>query len=94
MTKSSTPVTVVINEELRRLQAEWREIQQKSQQDRKAPDRFYADHFAPAFVPFFQALSLHGVSFDIEKPRALVSVLGLSWQPVALMAAWIKPPEC
>jgi hypothetical protein len=91
MSKSSAPSTAVLNDELKRFQAEWQEIQQKSQQDRKAPDRFYAEKFAPAFIPLFQELRLHGLTFDMEKPRALVSVLGLSWQPVALMAAWIKP---
>jgi hypothetical protein len=28
---------------------------------------------------------------DLPRPQGLISILGLSWQPVALMACWVKP---
>ena len=43
------------------------------------------------FAPLFAGLPLHGAPAGFERPRALVSVLGFSWQPVALMAAWARP---
>ena len=33
----------------------------------------------------------HGAPPEMARPRALISVLGFSWQPVAFMAAWCKP---
>jgi CRISPR-associated protein (TIGR02710 family) len=58
---------------------------------RKEQDELYASEFAPRFAPLFAELPLHGAPGPLARPRALVSVLGLSWQPVALMAAWCKP---
>ncbi|MFH1465453.1 MAG: hypothetical protein ABIO70_13785 [Pseudomonadota bacterium] len=54
-------------------------------------DAMYAAEFAPRFAPLFAGLPLHGAPPDLERPEALISVLGLSWQPVALMAAWARP---
>jgi hypothetical protein len=58
---------------------------------RRQQDELYATEFAPAFAPLFTELPLHGTPAGFERPRALVSVLGFSWQPVALMAAWARP---
>jgi CRISPR-associated protein (TIGR02710 family) len=58
---------------------------------RNGQDELYAKEFAGPFARLFADLPLHGAPAAMPRPRALVSVLGLSWQPVALMAAWCKP---
>ena len=58
---------------------------------RKEQDELYAKEFAPSFARLFAELPLYGASASLPKPRLLVSVLGFSWQPVALMAAWCRP---
>ena len=58
---------------------------------RKEQDELYAKEFAASFARLFAELPLYGASASLPKPRALVSVLGFSWQPVALMAAWCRP---
>jgi len=67
------------------LQSRWLSLERKEQ------DELYASQFGPRFAPLFAELPLHGAPALLGKPRALVSVLGFSWQPVALMAAWCKP---
>ncbi len=59
--------------------------------DRKRQAETYALEFAPVFAHLFARLPLHGAPSSMTRPRALISVLGLSWQPVALMTAWAKP---
>lgn len=71
--------------ELRAIQQRWRTLSGNEQ------DELYAKEFAAPFARLFAELPLYGVSASLPKPRALVSVLGLSWQPVALMAAWCRP---
>ncbi len=61
-----------------------------SQLPREEQGDLYARAFARPFAERFARLPLHGAPADL-RPRALVSVLGLSWQPVALMAAWCNP---
>lgn len=75
--------------ELVDLQQRWRGL------DREQQDELYASEFGVRFAPLFAALPLHGAPHSLmgAKPRALVSVLGLSWQPVALMAAWCRPQQ-
>ncbi len=51
----------------------------------------YADEFGPRFAPLFAQLPLDGWSGPPFSCKALISILGFSWQPVALMAAWLKP---
>lgn len=58
---------------------------------RGAQDALYAREVFPAFAPLFADLPLHGAPPGFPRPRALISVLGLSWQPVALMARWARP---
>jgi CRISPR-associated protein (TIGR02710 family) len=72
---------------LQALQDQWRQLQ------RRERDEFYAKALAEPFARHFAGLPLEGAPDDIstQKPRALVSVLGLSWQPVMLMAAWCRP---
>jgi CRISPR-associated protein (TIGR02710 family) len=62
-----------------------------SKLDRAAQDALYATEFAAPFASLFADLPLHGAPPDLPRPRGLVSVLGFSWQPVALMAAWARP---
>ncbi len=59
--------------------------------ERREQDRLYAAEFVDDFLPLFAALPLEGAPEEMRRPRALVSVLGLSWQPVALMGAWARP---
>lgn len=60
---------------------------------RPEQDKLYASEFAEPFARLFAALPLYGAPGGMQqtKPKALVSVLGLSWQPVALMTAWCRP---
>jgi len=81
------PLTAALPPELKDLQARWREARRHEQ------DLIYAREFAPRFLPLFARLPLHGWAGERPPARALISVLGLSWQPVALMAAWLKPEK-
>jgi hypothetical protein len=54
-------------------------------------DELYARKFGEPFARLFAELPLHGAPPDPSRPCALISVLGLSWQPVLLMAAWYRP---
>ena len=81
----TSPVTVVLDEELRRLQERWLAAEKGKK------DAIYLEDFAPRFVPLFAELPLHGAPADFPRPRALISLLGFSWQPVVLLAAWAKP---
>lgn len=71
--------------QLRTIQRRWLTLPRKEQ------DELYAKEFAAPFARLFAELPLYGASASLPKPRALVSVLGFSWQPVALMAAWCRP---
>lgn len=82
---SSEPKTVKPTGVLKALQRKWATL------DRSERDSLYSREFGPVFAPMFANLPLHGAPDGFERPRALVSVLGLSWQPVALMAAWCRP---
>ncbi len=81
------PRLVSLPPELMELQQRWLTL------EREERDALYASEIGPRFAPLFAELPLHGASgsFVQKRPRVLVSVLGLSWQPVALMAAWCKP---
>lgn len=83
----SGPILASLTPELQSLQQRWVRLSRPEQ------DELYAKEFAQPFARLFAELPLHGTPREMEgwKPRALVSVLGLSWQPVALMAAWCKP---
>lgn len=83
--ESAKPVTARLTTELSELQQRWRNLPRNQQ------DELYAYEFAPSFTRLFANLPLHGAPDGFEKPRALISVLGFSWQPVALMAAWVQP---
>jgi CRISPR-associated protein (TIGR02710 family) len=84
---TARPVTVLLSPPLARVQERWLALPRTQQ------DELYAAEFAPAFAPLFAGLPLHGAPPGFERPRALVSVLGFSWQPVALMAAWARPEQ-
>jgi len=71
--------------ELEDVQRRWLELGRAEQ------DALYAKEFAEPFARLFADFPLDSAPSDLPRPRALVSVLGLSWQPVALMAAWCKP---
>jgi CRISPR-associated protein (TIGR02710 family) len=79
------PLTAQLTPDLTEIQQRWLGLPRKQQ------DELYATEFAPSFARLFADLPLHGAQETLEKPRALVSVLGFSWQPVALMAAWARP---
>lgn len=54
-------------------------------------DSIYYREVAPLFLPEFVKLPLKGyLGPSRPQVKALISVLGLSWQPVALMIAWAK----
>ncbi|MEW6667552.1 MAG: TIGR02710 family CRISPR-associated CARF protein [Thermodesulfobacteriota bacterium] len=81
----SPSCTAELSPDLTAIQAKWLKARREEQ------DIIYAEEFAPGFIPVFAGLPLHG--WEGERPafKALVSVLGLSWQPVTLMAAWARP---
>lgn len=80
---------VVLPEELKALQQRWI----ASAGCRRDQDKLYAKEFAQPFATLFSQLPLHGAPPELPRPRALISILGFSWQPVALMAAWCKPEQ-
>jgi CRISPR-associated protein (TIGR02710 family) len=71
--------------DLQELQKRWLELPRKEQ------DVFYAREFAEPFAQVFAGRPLVGAPEGFPRPRVLISVLGFSWQPVALMAAWCRP---
>lgn len=76
---------VSLPDPLRAVQQRWLALSRKDQ------DELYAKEFAVPFARLFAQLSLYGAPVTLPRPRALVSLLGFSWQPVALMAAWCQP---
>ncbi|MBW2037262.1 MAG: TIGR02710 family CRISPR-associated protein [Deltaproteobacteria bacterium] len=72
---------------LKSLQGKWIEAR------REERDIIYAREFGPAFIPLFARLPLHGWTNERPQFKALISILGFSWQPVALMAAWAQPEQ-
>jgi len=85
---NAEPKTVSLSPELKRLQEEWRSLPNDRERE-----RFYFDKFAPLFVPLFAELPIHGAPAELPRPKALISVLGMSFQPVVLMAAWVRPEK-
>lgn len=84
------PTLAVLPPELLAVQERWLALG-RERNGRAQQDKVYASEFAEPFARVFAGLPLHGVAQDMPRPRALISVLGLSWQPVALMAAWCRP---
>ncbi len=78
------PVTVNLPPDLQEVRRRWLEAP-------KERDALYAREFAPRFIPLFKELPLHGWKGDRPRPGFLAAVLGMSWQPVALMTAWFAP---
>jgi hypothetical protein len=76
---------VSLPRDLKEIQQRWRTLPRQEQ------DELYAREFAAPFAGLFAKLPLYGAPASLPRPRALVSVLGFSWQPVALMAAWCRP---
>lgn len=70
---------------LREAQRHW------SEAPRDERDVIYLERILPIFRPMFKELPLEGAPSTMPRPEALVSILGFSWQPVALMAAWVDP---
>jgi CRISPR-associated protein (TIGR02710 family) len=83
-----TAPRVDLTPELRALRDAWRRLDRRDERN-----RFYARHLGAPLAKLFAELPLHGAPAELERarPRALISVLGFSWQPVALMAAWCRP---
>ena len=79
------PRIVDLSPELMSIQQDWLKAERAQQ------DLIYANRFGPLFAPLFRELPLHGWNGDRPFFKAMVSVLGLSWQPVALMTAWASP---
>lgn len=75
--------------DLQVIQRRWRALEER-QNGRTLQDAVYAREFGPRFAPLFAELPMLGWTATV-RPRALASVLGLSWQPVALMGAWCRP---
>lgn len=81
----NTPKIVTLSDELKSLQQKWLAAHRQDQ------DLIYSQEFGPRFAPLFAQLPLHGWEGKPPSFQALISVLGFSWQPVALMAAWLQP---
>lgn len=86
----TTPSLAALPPQLLEIQRRWLALG-REKDGRAQQDELYARKFAEPFARLFSGLPLHGAPPDMPRPRALVSVLGLSWQPVALMAAWCRP---
>jgi CRISPR-associated protein (TIGR02710 family) len=84
------PVFADLPPDLQAIQKRWLALG-REKGGRAQQEELYAREFAEPFARLFAALPLHGAPANLPRPRALISVLGLSWQPVALMAAWCKP---
>jgi len=84
------PQLVALPPELQKIQQGWLALG-REKDARARQDELYAREFAEPFARLFAKLPLHGAPKNMPRPQALVSVLGLSWQPVALMAAWCRP---
>jgi CRISPR-associated protein (TIGR02710 family) len=84
------PTIVALPQELLEVQRRWLALGQEKN-GRAQQDALFASEFAAPFARLFAELPLHGAPAGLEIPRALVSVLGFSWQPVALMAARARP---
>ncbi len=78
------PVVAKLTKELLNTREKW------LSSGRECQDAIYYREFAPDFVPLFARLPLHGC-LDPPDIKALICVLGLSWQPAALMSAWANP---
>lgn len=83
----TAPILAELPPDLQEVQRRWIELSASRAQQ----EEIYANEFAEPFGRLFAALPLHGAPPDMPRPRALISVLGFSWQPVALMAAWCRP---
>ncbi len=79
------PVLAKLTPTLLEAQARWREA------DRATRMRIYVEDLVPEFAELFAGLPLDGAPEGLPKPEWLVSVLGFSWQPLALLARWAKP---
>ncbi|MEP0814904.1 MAG: hypothetical protein HRF49_09610 [bacterium] len=81
------PKIAVLNAGLDEVRARW------SDADRHEKDVIYAREFGPKFARLFSRLPVDGHVGDFPKVKHLVSVLGLSWQPAALLAAKFNPDK-
>ena len=81
------PKTATLGQRLAEMQKRWLASKRPEQ------ELIYAKEFGAPFASEFAKLPLHGAPLDFQdkRPRALVSLLGMSWQPVALMAAFLRP---
>jgi hypothetical protein len=62
------------------------------QEDAAERDRIYREEFAPEFAPLFASLDIVDTwGREAEGWDVLVSILGTSWQPAALLARRLKP---
>lgn len=78
-------VLASLSPQLLEVQSRWLNLSRWEQDD------LYAREFVAPFAKRFADLPLHDAPPDMPRPRALVSILGLSWQPVVLMATWCRP---
>ena len=82
----SKPVSVELSPELAAIKERWLTA------DRIQRDEIFRLEFGEPFARLFAELPLHNAPAGLkDRPSALISVLGFSWQPVALMAAWVRP---
>ena len=82
----SKPVSVELSPELAAIKERWLTA------DRIQRDEIFRLEFGEPFARMFAELPLHNAPAGLkDRPSALISVLGFSWQPVALMAAWVRP---
>jgi hypothetical protein len=79
------PHIVALTQELKQIQAKWLKAPRAEQ------DLIYSRDFGPLFARLFAELPLDGWNEPRPQFKALISIVGLSWQPVALMSAWVKP---
>lgn len=78
------------------LPKELEEIRDECLQYREGSEAFqeaYWTRFFPRFAPLFSQLPLHNAPDGMTRPKALVSVVGFSQAPVALMASWCQAKQ-
>lgn len=77
---TNKPICATLPPELLEIQKEWLAAQNEKNA-RMIQDKIYAEKFAPHYAKIFATLPLYRAPATMEHPKALVSLLGLSWQP-------------
>jgi len=83
------PTIATLTPELRDLQQEWKRLEEFAERRQLSDSKFF-----PAFAPLFANLPLHDPrKRPFPEVARLVSLLGFSWQPAALLASKFRPAK-